>query len=130
MHLQVGAYIAPHQVSPFVASSHRIVQGARDINLSDDTAPIQHKAVHSQRGFLLEKSHNSAVGINPVGLSVCTREIYGGEDPILQEKAMNDTKTLWVLGHRIRPLTTDDSYGLIEVTSSPKVPSMVLCLSR
>ncbi len=29
---------------------------------------------------------------------------------------------LWVLGHRIRPWVTDESYGLIEVTSPPHVP--------
>ena len=27
----------------------------------------------------------------------------------------------WVLGHRVRPIDTDDSYGMIEVTSSPHV---------
>ena len=35
---------------------------------------------------------------------------------------MNDMKLLWVLGHKIRLTDTDDSYGLIEVTSLPKVP--------
>ena len=30
--------------------------------------------------------------------------------------------TLWVLGHRIRPIETDDSYGMIEITSPPHVP--------
>jgi quercetin dioxygenase-like cupin family protein len=35
---------------------------------------------------------------------------------------MNNSSTvLWVLGHKIRPLDTDDSYGLIEVTSPPHV---------
>lgn len=29
---------------------------------------------------------------------------------------------LWVLGHKIRPLETDLSYGMIEVVSSPGVP--------
>jgi len=29
---------------------------------------------------------------------------------------------LWVLGHKIRLFDTDDSYGLIEVTSPPHVP--------
>ena len=29
---------------------------------------------------------------------------------------------LWVLGHKIRPLETDSSYGMIEVVSSPGVP--------
>ncbi|MBX6323660.1 MAG: cupin domain-containing protein [Rhodospirillaceae bacterium] len=28
----------------------------------------------------------------------------------------------WVLGHRVRRWQTDDSYGLVEVTSPPKVP--------
>ncbi len=35
---------------------------------------------------------------------------------------MNAFQTLWVLGHKIRPLETDESYGMIEVTSPPKVP--------
>ena len=35
---------------------------------------------------------------------------------------MNDLNLLWVLGHKIRLTDTDDSYGLIEVTSLPKVP--------
>lgn len=34
---------------------------------------------------------------------------------------MNDTNLLWVLGHKIRLIDTDDSYGLIEVISLPKV---------
>ena len=29
---------------------------------------------------------------------------------------------LWVLGHKIRLLDTDESYGMIEVTSPPDVP--------
>jgi quercetin dioxygenase-like cupin family protein len=32
------------------------------------------------------------------------------------------SETLWVMGHRIRPIETDDSYGLVEVTSPPHVP--------
>ncbi|HSR92690.1 MAG TPA: cupin domain-containing protein [Gemmatimonadales bacterium] len=32
------------------------------------------------------------------------------------------TEEAWVLGHKIRRWDTDDSYGLIEVTSPPKVP--------
>ena len=28
----------------------------------------------------------------------------------------------WVLGHRIRPLETDASYGMVEITSPPHVP--------
>ena len=35
---------------------------------------------------------------------------------------MSDMSSLWVLGHKIRLMDTDDSYGLIEVTSLPKVP--------
>lgn len=35
---------------------------------------------------------------------------------------MDDPQQLWVLGHRIRRLETDDAYGLIEVTSLPGVP--------
>lgn len=35
---------------------------------------------------------------------------------------MQATDSLWVLGHRIRPWQTDESYGLIEVTSPAKVP--------
>jgi hypothetical protein len=35
---------------------------------------------------------------------------------------MNGMNLLWVLGHKIRLADTDDSYGLIEVTSLPKVP--------
>jgi quercetin dioxygenase-like cupin family protein len=34
----------------------------------------------------------------------------------------NNRATLWVLGHKIRLIETDDSYGLIEVTSPPHVP--------
>jgi quercetin dioxygenase-like cupin family protein len=35
---------------------------------------------------------------------------------------MDDDERLWVLGHRIRPIDTDDSYGMVEVTSPPHVP--------
>ncbi|MFZ5791943.1 MAG: cupin domain-containing protein [Pseudomonadota bacterium] len=35
---------------------------------------------------------------------------------------MKDDGRLWVLGHRIRPIDTDDSYGMVEVTSPPHVP--------
>lgn len=35
---------------------------------------------------------------------------------------MDTNNQLWVLGHKIRPLETDGSYGLIEVTSPPHVP--------
>jgi quercetin dioxygenase-like cupin family protein len=35
---------------------------------------------------------------------------------------MQDGESAWVLGHKIRRWDTDDSYGLIEVTSLPKVP--------
>jgi quercetin dioxygenase-like cupin family protein len=34
----------------------------------------------------------------------------------------NSKDQLWVLGHRIRLLDTDDSYGMVEVTSLPHVP--------
>ncbi len=32
------------------------------------------------------------------------------------------TEEVWVLGHKIRPWNTDESYGLVEITSPPKVP--------
>lgn len=32
------------------------------------------------------------------------------------------TEQVWVLGHKIRPWDTDGSYGLVEITSPPKVP--------
>jgi len=35
---------------------------------------------------------------------------------------MQDDELAWVLGHKIRRWDTDDYYGLIEVTSLPKVP--------
>ena len=35
---------------------------------------------------------------------------------------MQNIELAWVLGHKIRRWDTDDSYGLIEVTSPPKVP--------
>jgi quercetin dioxygenase-like cupin family protein len=35
---------------------------------------------------------------------------------------MQSNGALWVLGHRIRPLETDESYGMVEVTSPPNVP--------
>ncbi len=35
---------------------------------------------------------------------------------------MHDKDLLWVLGHKIRLLDTDDSYGLVEITSLPGVP--------
>ena len=35
---------------------------------------------------------------------------------------MNTNNLLWVLGHKIRLLDTDESYGMIEVTSPPQVP--------
>ena len=34
---------------------------------------------------------------------------------------MNTNNVLWVLGHKIRLLDTDESYGMIEVTSPPQV---------
>ena len=30
--------------------------------------------------------------------------------------------TLWVLGHRVRPIGTHDSYGMVEVVSPPHIP--------
>ncbi len=50
-----------------------------------------------------------------VGLLICAVVSKGGI-------VMNDINLLWVLGHKIRLTDTDDSYGLIEVTSLPKVP--------
>ena len=35
---------------------------------------------------------------------------------------MKTDRLLWVLGHRIRPLGTDASYGMVEITSPPHVP--------
>ena len=35
---------------------------------------------------------------------------------------MSSEKILWVLGHKIRLIHTDDSYGMIEVVSLPQVP--------
>ena len=35
---------------------------------------------------------------------------------------MNTNNLLWVLGHKIRLLDTDESYGMIEVTSPLQVP--------
>ncbi len=35
---------------------------------------------------------------------------------------MDTNNLLWVLGHKIRLLDTDASYGMIEVTSPPHVP--------
>jgi mannose-6-phosphate isomerase-like protein (cupin superfamily) len=35
---------------------------------------------------------------------------------------MDKGNLLWVLGHKIRPLETDASYGMIEITSPPEVP--------
>jgi hypothetical protein len=43
---------------------------------------------------------------------------------------MNDMNLLWVLGHKIRLTDTDDSYGLIEVTSLPKVPGPPRTITR
>jgi quercetin dioxygenase-like cupin family protein len=34
----------------------------------------------------------------------------------------NDSATHWVLGHKIRLIDTDDSYGMVEVTSPAHVP--------
>ncbi|MFZ9011477.1 MAG: cupin domain-containing protein [Anaerohalosphaeraceae bacterium] len=35
---------------------------------------------------------------------------------------MNSDNRVWVLGHRIRLIDTDDSYGMVEVISPPHVP--------
>jgi len=35
---------------------------------------------------------------------------------------MNATESAWVLGHRVRRWQTDETYGLIEVVSPPRVP--------
>ena len=35
---------------------------------------------------------------------------------------MQNNETAWVLGHKIRRWKSDDSYGLIEVTSPPRIP--------
>ena len=35
---------------------------------------------------------------------------------------MQAIHALWVLGHKIRPWQTDDSYTLLEIISPPKVP--------
>lgn len=35
---------------------------------------------------------------------------------------MDTRGLLWVLGHRIRPLETDASYGMVEIMSPPHVP--------
>jgi quercetin dioxygenase-like cupin family protein len=35
---------------------------------------------------------------------------------------MNSKSTFWVLGHKVRLIDTDDSYGMIEVVSPPHVP--------
>ena len=35
---------------------------------------------------------------------------------------MNPSALLWVLGHKIRPLDTDASYGMVEIMSPPHVP--------
>jgi quercetin dioxygenase-like cupin family protein len=34
----------------------------------------------------------------------------------------NETTRLWVLGHKISLIDTDDSYGMVEITSPPHVP--------
>lgn len=39
-----------------------------------------------------------------------------------ESSEMSNERVLWVLGHRIRPMATDESYGLIEVVSPPHVP--------
>lgn len=34
---------------------------------------------------------------------------------------MNTAQSLWVLGHKVRPLVTDDSYGMVEIVTPPGV---------
>jgi len=34
---------------------------------------------------------------------------------------MNTAQSLWVLGHKVRPLATDDSYGMVEIVTPPGV---------
>ena len=35
---------------------------------------------------------------------------------------MSNAQTFWVLGHKVRLIDTEDSYGMIEVVSPPLVP--------
>lgn len=35
---------------------------------------------------------------------------------------MSNDSTVWVMGHKVRPLETHDSYGMVEITSPPHVP--------
>ena len=39
-----------------------------------------------------------------------------------RSNAMDTNNLLWVLGHKIRLLDTDESYGMVEITSPPHVP--------
>lgn len=32
------------------------------------------------------------------------------------------TESLWVLGHKVRPIPTEGNYGLVEIVSYPQVP--------
>ena len=43
---------------------------------------------------------------------------------------MDTNNLLWVLGHKIRPLDTDESYGMVEITSPPHVPGPPPTLSQ
>jgi quercetin dioxygenase-like cupin family protein len=59
----------------------------------------------------------------PFYLGVFSDNFYGhffSKRP--KEIIMRAGATAWVLGHKVRLLETDESYGLIEVTSPPKVP--------
>ena len=35
---------------------------------------------------------------------------------------MDTNNLLWVLDHKIRLLDTDESYGMVEITSLPQIP--------
>jgi hypothetical protein len=47
-----------------------------------------------------------------------------------KEIIMRAGATAWVLGHKVRLLETDESYGLIEVTSPPKCQDLRLTTTR
>ena len=35
---------------------------------------------------------------------------------------MAQERMVWLMGHKIRPIATDESYGMVEITSPPRVP--------
>src|SRR3984893_17759168 len=39
-----------------------------------------------------------------------------------RSSVVDTNNLLWVLGHKIRPLDTDESYGMVEITSLPHIP--------